>query len=948
MEEKFLFSNIIKITFLWLVLCQPVFAEKLYLFDIQQQPADKSLITFAKHTDKTIIFSYELAKDFQTNPVKGYYSFYQALTKLLRNTGLKAQLLDDKLSIILDENETVNNNLLKATPSPESQVNHSTNIVEQSTIEKIAIVGSRDISRSIQELPVAVDILSNQDLRNTGQFEVGRMLQSIAPSFNFASSSISDGTDVLKPATLRGLGPDQTLILVNGKRRHHASLLHINTSVGRGTAGADLNTIPLNAIKRIEILRDGATAQYGTDAIAGVINIVLKDSPSKGDINSSIGQYQQGDGETLDFSINKGFSIYDQGFINTSFNFLDHKSTDRSGLHGSCQYKHCEKLPNGDFISQDPRENTANRKTFEIGDPDFQQYSLSYNANIPLSIGELYSFAIYSKRSNKSAAFFRHNANQLANPYLQDNDAIRPDGFLPFIHSDITDLSLNIGYRAELKNELTFDISYTQGENEIAYQTQNSLNASYANFLRFQKDLSAQQIREQIPQSANAYSLALSLQTFNIDVQKMFDYFSLSLGLEHRKDHYQVSPGDEYSYFDYDSTNNNQLFDIDSLGGIQGFPGIDPESAVNEKRNVTSLYFEINSELFDNIILDSAIRYDNYEDFGDTSNIKIAANWRINEILTLRSSVSTGFRAPSMQQLYFNNVSTQFIVNEDHQFTAEQIGTFRNDSELAKLIGIPKLQEEKSTNFSLGSVINITDKLNLTIDYYNINIDDRIVISNKLYSDNSVDLTELLQQNSVDKAQVFLNGANTQTKGIDLIATWKTTLLEGNLDVTFASNFTDTDVVSLYTPNNNLISSLSVDQVFSKQDISIIEQWQPKNRLSLNSNYQKGNWSLNLAVNRYGEYTITDGSEQTYGAEILTDIRIEQQLSNKFSWYLGVNNLFDVMPDTNKIANSNAGTIIDEQGNEIVSSTGVFKYSRRSAPFGFNGSYLFLGVNYHF
>ncbi|MEW6990777.1 TonB-dependent receptor plug domain-containing protein [Colwelliaceae bacterium 6441] len=930
--------------------CQSVVANKLFLFDIKSQTADQALINFAQQTNQTILFSYEVTKQFETNAIKGYYSFEQALIKLLRNTGLTADIDNEKISITIDSQVAKNSLLLKETNN--NIANSNTKVSDKDTqlsgIEKIAIVGSREISRSLQELPVPVDILSKNHLQNTGQFEFGRMLQSVAPSFNFASSSISDGTDVLKPATLRGLGPDQTLILVNGKRRHYASLLHINTSVGRGTAGADLNTIPLSAIKRVEILRDGAAAQYGSDAIAGVINIVLDDSNNKGSFNTSFGQYQQGDGNTFDININKGFSFNGQGFFNATLSLTDHKSTNRAGIDGSCQYRLCEKLPNGDFLSKDPREAQANRKTFKIGDPAYQQYSFAYNAQYPFLDGELYSFTIFSQRESDSAAFFRHSTNQLANPYLQDNHALRPDGYLPIIHSNISDTSVNIGFKTELANEIAFDASFTHGENNIAYQTRNSINASYANLLRYQQGMSAQEIRDTIPSSADAYDIHLSLQTLNIDLQKMFDHFSLSFGVELRKDSYQLSSGDEYSYFDYDSQDNSALYNEDALGGIQGFPGIAPQSSVKESRNIASFYAEFTSELFDHLTIDSAIRYDHYDDFGNTSNIKLAANWLVNDSLRLRSSVSTGFRAPSMQQLYFNNISTQFIVHNNNEFKAEQVGTFRNDSPLARLIGIPELQEEKSSNFSLGAIININDSLNITLDYYAINIDDRIVISNKLSPEYSNELAEILLNEQVDKAQVFLNGVNTQTRGLDLIATYKTRFYDGILDLTLAGNITNTKVVDLYTPNNNVLNALTVEQVFSTQDISIIEEWQPKNKLSLYSLYKVNNWLFSLALNRYGEYTITDGDKQTYGAEILTDVRIEQKITTDFSWHLGVNNLFNVTPDINKIANSHAGTIVDEQGNEIVSSSGVFKYSRRSAPFGFNGSYVYLGVNYHF
>ncbi len=918
-------------------------AEKLYYFDIKAMPADQALIAFAKHSKRTIIFSYELTRHYQANAINGYFTISHGLNKLLSHTELEAQINHQHEIRIQLRKQTE----IIAPPLNESatvQITQQTKTTE--SVEKIAIVGSRDIARSILELPVPVDILSDTMLANTGQLETGRKLQTIAPSFNFASSSISDGTDVLKPATLRGLGPDQTLILVNGKRRHHASLVHINTSVGRGTSGVGINSIPFNAIKRIEILRDGAAAQYGSDAIAGVINIVLQDSASQGKINSSFGQYGKGDGQSVEFNINKGFSLSDNGFLNATFSVQDHQSTDRSGQHGSCQYSGCIQLAPGKFLAKDPREASANRDTFDIGDPAYQQLSIATNGQYLLADNELYGFAIFSKRTNDAAAFFRDNLNHQANPLLADNEPLVPGGYLPFIHSKITDASFTFGYKSELASDTLLDISYSYGDNQIGYHTRKSANASYAIFLQNQ-GISPQQIREQLPKAAAAYDLKLSLQTINIDLQKFFSYASLAMGLELRKDRYQVSAGSQYSYFNYlpDSEQNNAN---KILGGIQGFPGIAPDAEVKEQRDIASIYIELNSELNEQLNFSGALRYDDYQDFGATSNIKLAANWRPFDHISLRSSISTGFRAPSMQQLYFNNTSTQFLVDSNNLLSSEQVATFRNDSQLAHTIGIPKLSEEASKNFSVGAVFDISEQLNITLDYYAINIDDRIVISNKLSPNDSPLLAEALANSGVDKAQVFLNGADTQTRGIDIISSWHHQLFQGQHSLTLAANITETEVTRLYSPKNSALNQLTNEQVFARQDISIIEQWQPRDRVSLTSLYQQDNWSLNLALNRYGKYTIIDGEQQTYGAKTLTDVRFEHRLSSEFSWYLGVNNLFGITPDKNAIGNSHAGTIVDSQGNTIVSSNGVFKYSRRSAPFGFNGSYFYLGANYHF
>lgn len=919
-------------------------ANKLVLFELNKQPAHQALTRYGQLTQQTVLFPFDLTAKIQTNTVQGYYSKEHALSLLLRQTGLTANYLDNNTIKITKVKQ--NNNTSKEIKSAESPKLKLENNKTTPSIEKIAIIGSRSINRSIDDLPVPIDILSSEMLINTGHSELSKMLQSIAPSFNVSSSSISDGTDVLKPATLRGLGPDQTLILVNGKRRHHASLIHINTSVGRGTAGADLNAIPVNAIKRIEILRDGAAAQYGSDAIAGVINIVLKGQNATDNVYINAGQYTRGDGEAIDASFNSTIKLSDRGFINSTLSIQDHQPTDRAGLHGTCQYEQCTLVDDNVYQTTDVREINANRDTFDIGDPSYQQYALSYNAQYDFNSVQGYSFATYSMRENDSAAFFRHNANNQANPKLDDGLAVVQAGYLPFIHSDISDSAITLGLRSDLPLDSSIDVSYSYGKNKIDYKTVQSINASYANYLHYSQQYSADKIRQNMPSSAKAYNLSLSLQTANIDLQSHFDWFDIAIGFEWRHDKYQVTAGDQYSYFDYDNDIAN--FGVNALGGIQGFPGIDKQSEVDEQREVYSFYSEFNSDLTESLFVNLAMRYDNYDDFGDTSNIKIAAGWQLNDTFKLRSSVSTGFRAPSMQQVYFNNTSTQFLVDQENNLTAERVGTFRNDSSLAKAIGIPNLKEEQSTNISLGAVINLNEQLNITLDYYAINIDDRIVISNKLCAEYSPILEQALLAEGVDKAQVFLNGADTETRGIDIISTWQDLFYKGELSLTLAANFTDTEVSQLYTPNTGSLHLLEIEQVFNQQDISIIEEWQPQDRVNFTALYQQENWSMNLSINRFGEYTITDGERQTFEPEILTDIRFQYFVSQHLSWFIGGNNIFDTMPDKNTIGNSHGGTIIDGENNVIVNSPGVFKYSRRSAPFGFNGSYYYLGLHYQF
>ena len=572
--------------------------------------------------------------------------------------------------------------------------------------EEVLIVGSRVAGRTSEDLPVPVDVLDSEALQRTGQTEVGRMLQQVAPSFNFSSSSISDGTDALRPATLRGLGPDQTLVLVNGKRRHQASLIHINTSVGRGTAGTDMNAIPAVAISNIQVLRDGAAAQYGSDAIAGIINIVLNDAEEGGRASASYGEYTEGDGEVFNLDYTQGFS-FDSGFINLSANYRDRGHTNRADPQGLCLYGGCDDTDGNGYLepapgNRDLEVNGRGRDGFRIGDADSEQLALVLNSEFEVGAGELYGFATYSSRDNESGAFYRNptGSNGVDNALLTDGlNPADPDGFLPIIASEIEDFSVNLGYTWDLTADSALDFSYTVGQNAIDYTTENSANYSFANFLQFGQGLSDAQVRSTIPRSAFAYGLELGLQTFNLDYTHSFESFNLAAGAEFRQDEYKIIPGEEYAYFDYDTdpSTGDSLYVQDAGGSIQGFNGISPESSVDESRDVMSLYIDGDWQITDPWLISAAARYDDYDGFGDTINYKLASAYAITDAFRLRGSVSTGFRAPSMQQLYFNNISTQI-----RDAGAVTVGTFRNDSEIVRALGVPELKEEESFNYSVG------------------------------------------------------------------------------------------------------------------------------------------------------------------------------------------------------------------------------------------------------
>ena len=817
-------------------------------------------------------------------------------------------------------------------------------------LEKLVVLGSRFEERSVSDSPVPVDVITEEEIVATGQTEVGRIIQELIPSFNFSSSTISDGTDALRPATLRGLGPDQVLVLVNGKRRHKSALIHVNTSVGRGTAGVDMNTIPVSAIKRIEVLRDGASAQYGSDAISGVINIILKDGYD-GKITATAGQLYEGDGETLVASINKGFSLGGESVVNVTLEVRDRKSSNRAGLMGDIQYRNsmCEST-NGpvactsdeankpltltDDPVNDPERNIA-RDVFRVGDADSTHVSFVTNMRGPVDFmdGEVYSFFDLSIRDNQSGGFYRQNRNG-GNPAGSDY----PDGFLPLINTRVNDYAFGAGFEGELTDNVNMDLSYVVGGNTFAFEITDSQNASWVACREAEGvgcvDEEGVDYEGNAQTSADAGELKLFQHTVNLDFTSPLSFGSFAWGGEYRREKYQIVAGETYSWEDYDMPGG-------SPGGIQVFPGFKPSNEVSETRDAISAYAETELDLGEMLLLSPAVRYENYSDFGNTVNGKLSARAKLAEAFSLRGSASTGFRAPSMQQIYFNNTSTQL-----NNGVLRTVGTYRNDSDLAKAIGVPELKEETSRNFSAGFVFNPLPSLTITTDFYHITIDDRVILSGRIEDEEGIPgvIREALRANDA-QGQFFMNAADTTTKGVDIVASFDHSFADSSaLRLVLAGTINETEITDI-----NLPAGLP-ESLFTDQDRSIVEEWQPKDRFSLSGTYSRGPASLLLAVHRYGEYTVTEASQvtQTYGAKYLTDASLSVDVGKMGTFKIGANNLFDVKPDKNEIGQARGGTILDHDGSTIVDSPGVFTYSRRSAPFGINGGYYYLAYEYAF
>ena len=827
------------------------------------------------------------------------------------------------------------------------------------TIESIVVVGTRSIGRRALQAPVPIEVVNREQLSLTGQSETGRILQMLVPSFNFPSSTISDGTDALRPATLRGLGPDQTLVLVNGKRRHKSALLHVNSSVGRGTAGTDFNAIPSAAIERIEVLRDGAAAQYGSDAIAGVINIVLKESTDIGDANIYWGQTYEGDGDTRIGNGNYGVKVGDSGFLNLTVEWRDRYRTNRAGPTGTRQYDWVEvdqgrppdatleiKDTNGNVTGEKPvwfdqREYYFNRKNFRVGDSDSSQKVGLYNFGLPLTEGlELYSFGSYSTRQNNSAGFYRR-ANQAERTVTE----IYPDGFLPEINTNIDDTSLALGLAWTHKTtDLNVDASINHGLNTFDFFISNSLNASYG---------------ASSPTTADSGGFQLDQTAFNIDVTYPLMYQSslvnLAGGVELRRESYSIRAGEPVSWF------NAGLGAPGAAAGIQVFPGFRPDNEVDESRSNIAGYADFESYLSGQpgtgLLVGAAVRGEQYSDFGATVTGKATARYDLMKQIAVRAAGSTGFRAPLLQQLYFNNISTQFKAdNNDFDGDGDttellpfEVGTFRNDSDAARTLNIPELKEETSVNVSGGVVVKPLQNLWLTLDAFQIDIDDRIVLSGSF----SADVIPSLAQAGVNQAQVFTNVAQTRTRGIDVAVGYLHAFdNESILNFKAAATWTDTEVIGdVEAPGPILIGFEEV--LFPERERSIIEEWQPNTRINFTADYIIGSLQIGSALHYFGSYTVQEGSgesaqRQTYSGKWLADIQGIYRLNESLVLTLGVNNFLSQLPDPNEVGQARGGTLIDSTGRVIADSPGVFTYDRRAAPFGFNGGFYYAKLAYSF
>ncbi|TFW17188.1 TonB-dependent receptor plug domain-containing protein [Duganella callida] len=757
----------------------------------------------------------------------------------------------------------------------------------QSDLQSVSIVGSRRATSSATDTVVPVDVIPLSKVSESGgQFDLAQTLTYISPSFNSTRQTGSDGADLVDSAALRGLGSDQTLVLVNGKRRHTTALVNLFGARNRGNTGTDMNAIPMMAIKDVQVLRDGAAAQYGSDAIAGVMDIGLK--KSKGcEAVAGYSQYSAGDGKNYLASAYCGFDIGNGGVLGVTGEYLDRGRSNRAG-------------------PDNPRT---------IGDSKTENQTLYLNGELPtVGSGRLYLTAGVQSRDASSGAWSRGGIGSDDIP-SRNSAAMYPDGFVPFINAQIDDRYATIGHRNQV-GEWNMDVSQTYGYNKMIYDISHTLNASIAN-----KDLLAGG-KGISPDHFNAGGFSFEQLTTNLDFNRYFDGvfgaggLNVAFGGEYRHENYKIYAGEPGSYVDADGVG------IGGNAGSQGFPGFQPADQVDANRHSLAAYLDLEADLTDTVKAQGAVRYEKYSDFGSTTTGKLAGSWRVAPTVLLRGSASTGFRAPSLQQMYFSSTFTDFISG-----VPTDVVLAPNNSAVTNLAGIPKLKEEKSTSYTLGTTWTPTQAISVTADLYQIKIKDRIVLSGRFDDSNYPDLAAKLATLGVGQAQFFVNSVDTKTKGLDLTASHKTSFGADKLNTYLAMNVSKTEVTGIHAP-----ASLKgyEDVLLSEKERLYIEQGAPRSKATLGFDYIHGDWEGDLKIIHFGPQTLGTYSgtaagvpNQHYEAKTSADLSLTYTINKNMKFTFGGNNIFNVKPTSQNPDETDNG----------------FKYE--SVQFGLNGASYF-------
>jgi iron complex outermembrane receptor protein len=777
-------------------------------------------------------------------------------------------------------------------------------------VEEVVITGTRTTGRSRLDTLAPVDVVTAKALQQRGATDISTALAATVPSINFPRPSNTDGTDAIRPVVLRGMGPDQTLVLVNGARRHTSALINVNGSVGRGSAAVDLNAIPSSAIDRIEVLRDGASAQYGSDAIAGVVNLRLREADHGGGLTVTYGEYVTSykgyyggkhsitDGGSATVAGWQGFKLGGDGFLTVSAQYRDLDPTNRA--------------------DNDPRV-TPSRITGRTGDPKTEDVSVYLNAAKPLAAGwEAYGWYGYQQRDANSAASFR-----LPTDASQNIPAVYPNGYLPLLTTDTEDVTAAFGLRGELGG-FKIDTNLVYGKNDIDFGVENTLNPSYG---------------PTSPTSFKAGGLTYDQLTFGLDASREIEVglagpLNVAFGLEARREGFEINAGEPASYA-RGTVSPTLAF------GSRGFTGFAPSNAVDVDRHEVGVYLDLEGKVTEKLTVGVAGRYEDYSDFGSSTTGKINARYDFSPSFALRGGVSTGFRAPSLQQQYYTATAITYVAQSNGSggtvLVPFESGIYPSVSPVGLALGGKPLEAEKSTNYSLGAVYR-KGAFELTVDAYQIDVRDRIVLS-ELFSNaagasnpNAAQIGALLAPYGTTAARIFINGVDTSTRGIDVVARYRINDEQaGVFDLTLAANVNDTDVEK--TP---VTTTLATPQsLFARQATLRFERGTPREKVTLQGDWSKEQWGATLRSTFYGDVlapgTANDGStDWRTGKSGVVDAEVRYAFPIGLTLSAGADNLFDQY--TNQVPPN-------------LNTSGAGPFSNFS-PYGFNGRFLYTRLSY--
>lgn len=793
------------------------------------------------------------------------------------------------------------------------------------TLETVVTIGTRVANRSALDTAAPVDVVSAEAIQSIGVGELNQALAVNLPALNFPRPALADGTDSIRPAALRGLAPDQTLVLVNGKRRHTASLVNVNGTIGRGASAVDLNTVPNLAVGGVEVLRDGASALYGSDAIAGVVNVRLRDASEGGAVAASYGwretEYtvpvitpttagvpnpgpevsrKRSDGHTYTIAGWKGLSLGEDGFLTVTGEYKDQRHTRRSG------YDHREQYPG----SQPAAEAEIGRFNAWTGEPELEQLSLFANAGYDLANGaELYGWASFQDRETISAGFYRRALD------ARNTIEIYPNGFLPKINPVTTDYSALGGMRFDVAG-WEADASLGYGSNKMEFQIIDTLNRSLGPASKTSFDAGGFEHSQLVANLGFIKSFAIEGLASDLNV---------AWGAEARQESYEITAGEPDSY-----RNGGVLLSGGATAsGAQVFPGFRPENELEEDRTAIGVYLDLEANLTDALLLSGAVRGESYSDFGETLTGKLAARYDFNDTFALRGSVQNGFRAPSLQQQFFTTTSTNFINGIPFDIT-----TFRVDDPIARALGSQDLDAETSLNYAAGAVFQ-AGAFNLTIDAYRIDVEDRIVLSENLTAPNV--RAFLVSQGFIGAGggRFFLNGVDTETTGVDIIANYafpETAL--GSFSATAGANFNKTEVTAI--PAIPALTSLTPPPVlFARTNVLTFEEGTPKDKFTGQVNWENGPFEATLRAVRYGEVLVpsnTSSLDYTLSPQTLIDLEARYTWNELVTLSVGADNLLDEYPDA---------------APRGLNSTGNTPFSTYS-PFGYSGRFVYTRATVNF